>query len=237
MKITRRQLRKIIEESFYMKGNSYQSADKEDFDAAAAEVIKDKPGIAFTYPREVDDLDSPMYDEYDEIVWATDEWGDETGPPVYEKKPIGQEIARTGLRRAGFAGASDKHLGTLADLYSGGESMDFDDESFVQADALANQLSDYEGPQVNPEISRGIDKARNLQAAYDEIYNSKEMDYYLSELGSRMWDDGSSNSQDDFYNADKQMTDFEARVAKKYGLTEEEIDKLDNALESKKNAY
>jgi len=26
-------------------------------------------------------------------------------------------------------------------------------------------------------------------------------------------------------------------VAKKYGLTEEEIDKLDDALESKKNAY
>ena len=88
MKITRRQLRKIIVESFYAKG--HYDVDKEDFDAAAAEVIKDKPGIAFTYPREVDDLDEPMYDEYDEIVWATDEWGNETGPPVYEKKPIGQ---------------------------------------------------------------------------------------------------------------------------------------------------
>jgi len=234
VKITRRQLRKIIVESFYEK-DPY-GLDKEDFDAAAAEVIKDKPGIAFTYPRSVDS-DEPVYDEYDEIVWATDEWGNETGPPVYEKKPIGQEIARTGLRRAGFAGVSDKHLGKLADLYSGGESMDFDDESFVQADALANQLSDYEGPQVNPELSKGIDKARNLQAAYDEIYNSKEMDYYLSELGNRMWDDGSGNSQDDFHNADIKMTDFEARVAKKYGLTEEEIDKLDDALESKKNAY
>jgi len=236
VKITRKELRKLIVESFYMKGDSYQSADKEDFDAAAAEVIKDKPGIAFTYPRSVDS-DEPVYDEYDEIVWATDEWGNETGPPVYEKKPIGQEIARTGLRRAGFAGVSDKHLGKLADLYRDGESMDFDDESFVQADALANQLSDYEGPQVNPELSKGIDKARNLQAAYDEIYNSKEMDYYLSELGNRMWDDGSGNSQDDFHNADIKMTDFEARVAKKYGLTEEEIDKLDDALESKKNAY
>jgi hypothetical protein len=235
VKITRKQLRKLIIESFYEKG--HYDVDKEDFDAAAAEVIKDKPGIAFTYPREVDDLDSPVYDEYDEIVWATDEWGNETGPPVYEKKPIGQEIARTGLRRAGFSGASDQHLGKLADLYRGGESMDFDDDTFVQADALANQLSDYEGPQVNPELSKGIDRARNLQAAYDEIRDSSEMSYYLSQLSNRMMHDGSSSYQDDFHNADIKMTDFEEEIAKKYGLTEDEIDRLDDALASAKDAY
>ena len=234
MKITRRQLRKIIIEAFYEK-DPYD-LDKEDFDAAAAEVIKDKPGIAFTYPRSVDS-DEPVYDEYDEIVWAEDEYGDETGDPVYKKKPIGPEIARAGLRRAGMAGASDKHLGKLADLYRGGESMDFDDESFMQADTLANQLSDYEGPQFNPELSKGISGARNLQAAYEEIYNSSEMSYYLSQLANRMMHDGSSSYQDDFHNASIKMGDFEARVAKKYGLTEDEIDRLDDALETKKNAW
>ena len=234
MKITRRQLRKIIVESFYEK-DPY-GLDKEDFDAAAAEVIKDKPGIAFTYPRSVDS-DEPVYDEYDEIVWAEDEYGDETGDPVYKKKPIGPEIARTGLRRAGFGGATDKHLGKLSDLYRGGESMDFDDESFTQADALANQLSDYEGPQVNPELSKGISGAKNLQAAYDEISNSSEMSYYLSQLSNRMYHDGSSSYQDDFYNADIKMSDFEEEVAKKYGLTEDEIDRLDDALSSAKDAY
>ena len=234
MKITRRQLRKLIIESFYEKG-SY-SVDKEDFDAAAAEVIKDKPGIAFTYPREVE-TDEPELDEWGDVIWKEDEWGHETGDIVMQKKPMGQEIARTGLRRAGFGGATDQHLGKLSDLYRGGESMDFDDESFTQADALANQLSDYEGPQVNPELSKGISGAKNLQAAYDEISNSSEMSYYLTQLSNRMYHDGSSSYQDDFYNADIKMTDFEEEVAKKYGLTEDEIDRLDDALSSAKDAY
>ena len=234
MKITRRQLRKIIVESFYEK-DPY-GLDKEDFDAAAAEVIKDKPGIAFTYPREVE-TDEPELDEWGDVIWKKDDWGHETDDIVMQKKPMGQEIARTGSRRAGFGGASDQHLGKLADLYRGGESMDFDDESFTQADALANQLSDYEGPQVNPELSKGISGAKNLQAAYDEISNSSEMSYYLSQLSNRMYHDGSSSYQDDFYNADIKMSDFEEEVAKKYGLTEDEIDRLDDALSSAKDAY
>ena len=221
MKITNKQIRQII---------------KEELDQYLKNMRKTDPGYATTYPRQRY-TDDPELDEWGDVIWKKDEWGHETGDIVMQKKPMGQEIARTGLRRAGFGGATDQHLGKLSDLYRGGESMDFDDESFTQADALANQLSDYEGPQVNPELSKGISGAKNLQAAYDEIRNSSEMSYYLTQLSNRMYHDGSSSYQDDFYNADIKMTDFEEEVAKKYGLTEDEIDRLDDALSSAKDAY
>jgi len=228
-KLSRSDIRMIIESQFFDK-DPY-GMDKEDFDKAADTVIKNNPGVAFTYPREIDS-DEIQEDEYENEMF------DDEGMPIFKKQHAGPEIARTDLRRAQLGGVSGENLAKLSRLYHDADEEDFmSDPSVVQARSLIDTLAPYEGSKFSPELSAGIANAKKMQAAYDEIYDSREMDYYLTQLSRRMMHDGSMDYYDDFSNADDQLREFEDEIHKKYGLTEEEIDRLDDALETKKNAY
>ena len=48
---------------------------------------------------------------------------------------------------------------------------------------------------------------------------------------------GTQDYKDNFYEADQDLTGLKKRVAKKYGLTQDEIDSLDSMLETPKNVY
>jgi len=228
-KLSRSDIRMIIESQFFDK-DPY-GMEREDFDKAADTVIKNNPGVAFTYPREIDS-DEIQEDEYENEMF------DDYGMPIFKKQHAGPEIARTDLRRAQLGDVSDENLAKLSRLYHDADEEDFmSDPNVVQARSLIDALAPYEGSKFSPELSAGIANAKKMQAAYDEIYDSREMRDYLTQLARRMYHDGSASYVDYFDEADEALTDFEAEVHQKYGLTEEEIDRLGDALQSKKDAW
>lgn len=228
-RLSRSDIRMIIEAQFFDK-NPYD-LDKEDFDIAADTVIKNNPGVAFTYPREIDS-DEIQEDEYENEMY------DDYGMPIYKKQHMSPEIIRTDLRRAQLGGVSGENPAKLSRLYHDADEENFlTDPNFVQARHIVDTLAPYEGSHFNPQLSAGISNAKKLQAAYDEIADSREMSNYLTQLAMRMQHDGSASYVDHFDEADEALMDFEAEVHQKYGLTEEEIDRLGDALESKKDAW
>ena len=76
-----------------------------------------------------------------------------------------------------------------------------------------------------------------LEDAYREIRNSDELTTYKMELANRMMHDGSMDYRDNFNEAEDDLYEFEERIHKKYGLTEEEIDKLGDMLQVDKDSW
>ena len=178
--------------------------------------------------------DEPVEDEYGDLVYKTDEWGRETDLE-FEKIPMKNEIIRSRIADMKAAGLDPEHIKKLAKLM---QNDPFDKQVEELARALAPddnfRFSTFD---AGPKVSDSINRKLNLDRAYREIRDSRELRTYLNELGNRMWHDGSADYEDNFYEADIAMTAFEKRIAKKYGLTEEEIDKLDDMIETAKNAY
>lgn len=211
MKLTKEKLYKLIKEEW----------DDEDIQA----LRKNRPGYAFTMPREIED-DEPEYDEYGDLVY------DEYGDLVFPKKEATPEILRARAAQMSRGGIEPENVRKLRDL-SGHDLKD------AQPFELADMLMDDEKLQgrYNAGLEGIYASKMKLQNAYNEIRESDELRRYLSELANRMMHDGSMDYVDNFNDAEDDMYEYEKRIHKKYGLTEKEIDQLDDLLDTAKNAW
>ena len=132
-------------------------------------------------------------------------------------------MARAGMKPDHVRKLSDVGAGNLEDL-----------QPFELADVSMDEP--LEG-RYSPELEKLAASKKKIKSAYDEIYNSRELRMYQIELSNRMYHDGTQDYKDNFYEADQDLTALEKRVAKKYGLTQDEIDSLDSMLETPKNVY
>jgi len=211
MKLTKEKLIELILEEW----------DRESLQA----LRKNRPGYAFTMPREIRD-DEPEYDEYGDPIY------DENDDLVFPKKEATPEILRARAADMSRGGIEPKNVRKLRDL----SGQDLED---VQSFELADMLMDDEKLQgrYSPRLSAIIASKKKLQDAYQEIRGSRELRTYKFELANRMMHDGSMDYRDNFYEADTDLSNFEKRIAKKYGLTEKEIEKLDDMLRTDKESY
>lgn len=178
--------------------------------------------------------DEPVEDEYGDLVYKTDEWGRETDLE-FEKIPMKNEIIRSRIADMKAGGLDPEHIKKLAKLMQ-------DDPFDKQVEELARALAPddnfrFSTFDAGPKVSDSINRKLNLDRAYREIRDSRELSTYKMELSNRMMHDGSMDYRDNFYEADENLSNFEKRIAKKYDLTEEEIDKLDDMLEIDKESY
>ena len=211
MKLTKEKLYQLILEEW----------DDKDIQA----LRKNRPGYAFTMPREIED-DEPEYDEYGDLEY------DEYGDLIFPKKEATPEILRARAAQMSRGGIEPKNVRKLRDL--SGQNLE-DAQPFE----LADMLMDDEKLQgrYSPELEGGYASEMRLQDAYREIKDSRELRTYKFELANRMMHDGSMDYRDNFYEADENLHEFEKRIHQKYGFTEEEIDKLNDMLEIDKESY
>lgn len=200
----------------------------EQWDDESLQALKKKrPGYAFTTPRRKFS-DEPLVDEWGDLV---DEKGEEVWEPIFPEEDARPEILRARAAQMARRGMKPDHIRKLTDVGAG----NLED---LQPFSLSSEIMDepLEG-RYSPELEKLAASKRKIKDAYDEIYNSRELRTYITELGRRMWHDGSQDYEDNFYEADEDLTAFEKEIAEKYGLTEKEIDELDSMLETPKNAY
>ena len=211
MKLTKEKLYQLILEEW----------DDKDIQA----LRKNRPGYAFTMPREIE-KDEPEYDEDDDLIY------DEYGDLVFLKKEATPEILRSRAAQMSRGGIEPENVRKLRDL----SGQDLED---AQPFELADMLMDDEKLQgrYNPELEGIYANKMKLQNAYNEIRDSRELMTYKLELARRMMHDGSMDYEDNFYEADEAMTRFEDEVAEKYDLTEKEIEQLYDMLRIDKESY
>ena len=178
--------------------------------------------------------DEPVVDDYGDPVYKKDEYGDETYDLEYERIPMDDEIRRSRIADMHAGGIDPEYIKKLSTLMS-------DDPFDPQAEELARGLADddfrFITAKAGPKLDAIASSKFKLEDAYREIRNSDELMTYKMELANRMYHDGSADYEDNFYEADIALSNFEERVAKKYGLTDEEIIKLDDMLEVDKESY
>ena len=117
-----------------------------------------------------------------------------------------------------------------------------DDPFDPQAEFLARSVAPnddfrFSTFDAGPKVSAAVNSKFKVENAYKEIRESDELRRYLSELANRMMHDGSAGYTDNFNDAEDDMYEYEKRIAQKYGLTEEEIEQLDDMLEVSKGAW
>ena len=163
-----------------------------------------------------------------------DDWGYETDDFEFGKIPVDDEIRRSRIADMHAGGIDPEYVKKLSTLMA-------DDPFDSQAEELARSLADddfrFSTFDAGPKLDAIANSKFKVENAYQEIRNSRELMTYKMELASRMMHDGSVNYQDNFDEADRAMSNFEERVAKKYGLSEKEIDKLDDMLQVDKDSY
>ena len=178
--------------------------------------------------------DEPVVDDYGDPVYKKDEYGDETYDFEYERIPMADEIRRSRIADMHAGGIDPEHVKKIATLMQ-------DDPFDPQAEMIARSIADddfrFSTAKAGPKLDAIASSKFKLEDAYREIRNSDELMTYKLELARRMYHDGSMDYEDNFYEASNAMSDFEEMVAKKYGLTEEEIEKLDDMLEVDKESY
>lgn len=219
MKLTKEKLYKLIKEEL----------DSEDL----KKLAQIRPNYLLDLPVQKYS-DEPVVDEYGDLVYKTDEYGREIDLE-FEKIPMKNEIIRSRIADMKAAGLDPEHIKKLAKLMQ-------DDPFDKQVEDLARALAPdddfrFSTFDAGPKVSDSINRKLNLDRAYREIRNSRELMNYKMELANRMMHDGSQSYVDHFNEAEEDMYKFEKRIAQKYDLTEEEIDKLDDMLETDKNAY
>jgi hypothetical protein len=179
--------------------------------------------------------DEPVRDEYGDVVTKKDEWGRDTYELEFEKLPMKDEILRSRIADMKAGGLDPEHIRKIATLMQ-------DDPFDKQAEFLARSLAPnddfrFSTMDAGPKVSAAINSKVKLHNAYHEIRESDELRRYLGELANRMMHDGSAGYVDNFNDAEDAMYEYEKRIAQKYGLTEEEIDKLDDMLDTDKKAW
>ena len=178
--------------------------------------------------------DEPLEDKFGNYIYKRDEWGDETDDLEYKAIPMDDEIRRSRIADMHAGGIDPEHIKKIAKLMA-------NDPLDSQAEMIARSLADddfrFSTFDAGPKVDAIVNSKFKVENAYREIKGSDELRYYLSQLANRMMHDGSSSYHDDFHSADMQMTAFEKEIAKKYRLSEEEIDKLDDMLETDKDAW
>lgn len=213
MKLTKEKLEQLIMEVW----------KKSSLDALKAK----KPGYAFTTPRRKFS-DEPLVDEWGDLV---DEKGEEVWEPIFPEEDATPEMLRARAAQMARAGMKPDHVRKLSDVGAGNLE---DLQPFELADVSMDEP--LEG-RYSPELEKLAASKKKIKSAYDEIYNSRELRMYQIELSNRMYHPGTQDYKDNFYEADQDLTALEKRVAKKYGLTQDEIDSLDSMLETPKNVY
>ena len=220
MKLTKQKLYKLIKEEL-------DSEDLKKLAAIRPNYLLDLPVQKYS--------DEPVRDEYGDLVYKTDEYGYESDDLEFEKLPMDDEIRRSRIADMEAGGLDPEHIKKLAKLMA-------DDPFDKQAEELARALAPnddfrFSTMDAGPKVSAAVNSRVKLHNAYHEIRDSDELRRYLSELANRMMHDGSAGYRDNFNDAEDDMYEFEKRIAQKYGLTEEEIDKLDDMLDTAKNAW
>ena len=219
MKLTKQKLYKLI---------------KEELDSEDLKKLADiRPNYLLDLPVQKYS-DEPVLDEWGDPIWKTDDWGRQTDIE-FEKLPMDDEIRRSRIADMKAAGLDPEHIRKLAKLMA-------DDPFDKQAEELARALAPnddfrFSTFDAGPKVSAAINSKVKLHNAYHEIRESDELRRYLSELANRMMHDGSAGYVDNFNDAEDDMYEYEKRIAQKYGLTEEEIDQLDDMLDTAKNAW
>ena len=177
--------------------------------------------------------DEPVRDIHGDLVYKTDEWG-ETGELEFEKIPMTAEIRKSRIADMHAAGIDPKYIKKIAKLM---QDDPFDPQAEEIARALAGDDFRFSTFDAGPKVSASINRKLKLDRAYQEIKNSRELGTYKIELSNRMYHDGSTGYEDNFYEADEALMALEKRIAKKYDLTEKEIEQLDDMLETDKESY
>ena len=178
--------------------------------------------------------DEVKTDEYGNEVYRKDEYGDETWDLEYEKIPMKDEILRSRIADMRAGGISPENIKKIATLMQ-------DDPFDKQAEMIARSLADddfrFSTFDAGPKLDAIATSKFKLEDAYREIRNSDELTTYKMELANRMMHDGSMDYRDNFNEAEDDLYEFEERIHKKYGLTEEEIDKLGDMLQVDKDSW
>ena len=178
--------------------------------------------------------DEPVRDEYGNEVYRKDEYGDETWDLEYERIPMADEIRRSRIADMHAGGISPENIKKIATLM---QNDPFDKQAEMIARSLADDDFRFSTFDAGPKLDAIATSKFKLEDAYREIRNSDELSTYKMELSNRMMHDGSMDYRDNFNEAEDDLYEFEKRIHKKYGLTEKEIDKLDNMLEVDKESY
>ena len=220
MKLTKQKLYKLIKEELSGK-------DLKKLAAIRPNYLLDLPVQKYS--------DVPVFDEYGDPVFKTDEYGYETDDFEFDKLPMDDEILRSRIADMKAGGLDPEYIRKIATLMQ-------DDPFDKQAEFLARSVAPnddfrFSTMDAGPKVSAAVNSKVKLHNAYHEIRESDELRRYLGELANRMMHDGSAGYVDHFNEAEDDMYEFEKRIAQKYGLTEKEIDQLDDMLETDKNAW
>ena len=220
MKLTKEKLYKLIKEEL----------DSEDL----KKLAKIRPNYLLDLPVQKYS-DVPVFDEFGNVVFKKDEDGYETDDFEFDKLPMDDEILRSRIADMKAGGLNPEHIRKIATLMK-------DDPFNKQAEELARAVAPgdnfrFSTMDAGPKVSAAVNSKVKLHNAYHEIRESDELRRYLGELARRMMHDGSAGYVDNFNDAEDAMYEYEKRIAQKYGLTKEEIDKLDDMLETDKNAW
>ena len=220
MKLTKEKLYKLIKEEL----------DSEDL----KKLAKIRPNYLLDLPVQKYS-DVPVFDEFGNVVFKKDEYGYETDDFEFDKLPMDDEILRSRIADMKAGGLNPEHIRKIATLMK-------DDPFNKQAEELARAVAPnddfrFSTMDAGPKVSAAVNSRVKVHNAYKEIRDSKELSTYKSELARRMYHDGSMDYEDNFYEADEALTDFEEKVAKRYGLTDEDIRRLDDMLELDKGSY
>ena len=220
MKLTKEKLYKLIKEEL-------DSEDLKKLAAIRPNYLLDLPVQKYS--------DEPVRDEYDDLVHKKDKYGRDTYDLEFEKLPMDDEILRSRIADMKAGGLDPEHIRKIARIMQ-------DDPFDSQAEFLARSVAPnddfrFSTMDAGPKVSAAVNSNVKLHNAFHEIRESDELRRYLGELANRMMHDGSAGYVDNFDAADDAMYKYEKRIAQKYGLTEEEIDKLDDMLSTSKNAW